>query len=94
MLKVAGCEMVVVYMALIFLPYSIWLFRYKVEMWLTFSFGCIILLIYSYATPNIGSLYRLRYGFLMLLVMLGLLGAIDAWRKVITLNKDSSLVRN
>lgn len=49
-------------------------------MWLTVMLGCIILLLYSYATPNIGSLYRLRYGFLMLLVTLGVAGAFGAWR--------------
>ena len=85
--KMAGCEMVAVYMSLIFLPYTIWLFRFRVEMWLTLSFSGIILLMYSYATPNIGSLYRLRYGFLMLLVSLGLVGAVYAWRKIATLNK-------
>lgn len=90
MVSVASCEMVVVYLALIFLPYTIWLFRFKVELWLTLCFGGIILLIYSYATPNIGSLYRLRYGFLMLLVTLGLVGAIGAWRKIFILYKSSS----
>lgn len=86
--KMAGCEMVAVYMSLIFLPFTIWLFRFRVEMWLTLSFSGIILLMYSYATPNIGSLYRLRYGFLMLLVTLGLVGAVYAWRKITTLNKS------
>ena len=88
MFNIAACEMLLVYVSLIFLPYTIWLFRTKVEMWLTISFGGIILLIYSYATPNIGSLYRLRYGFLMLLVALGLAGASIAWRKILKLNKN------
>jgi len=94
MFNIAACEMLVVYVSLIFLPYTIWLFRTKVEMWLTFSFGGIILLIYSYATPNIGSLYRLRYGFLMLLVALGLVGASIAWRKISKLNKNLTSMFN
>ena len=90
MVRIVGFEMVIVYVALIFLPYTIWVFRYKVELWLTFSFGSIILLIYSYATPNIGSLHRLRYGFLLLLVTLGFVGAIYAWRKITSLYKAPS----
>lgn len=80
MRRVAGVEMVGVYFALLFLPYALWRWRFKVELWLCASFGGILLLIYSYATPNIGSLYRLRYGFLMLLVTLGVAGALAAWR--------------
>lgn len=94
MFNIATCEMLVVYVSLIFLPYTIWLFRTKVEMWLTFSFGGILLLIYSYATPNIGSLYRLRYGFLMLLVALGLVGASIAWHKISKLNKNPTSTFN
>lgn len=80
MRRVAGVEMLVVYVALAFLPYALWHWRRRVEMWLTASFASIFLLLYSYATPNIGSLYRLRYGFLMLLVSLGVAAAFTALR--------------
>jgi hypothetical protein len=80
MRRVAGVEMLGVYFALAFLPYAMWRWRYRIEMWLIVAFGAILLLLYSYATPNIGSLYRLRYGFLMLLVTLGVAGACGAWR--------------
>ncbi len=81
MRRVAGFEMSVVYVALIFVPYALWLWRRRVEFWLSVSFGGTLLLMYSYATPNIGSLHRLRYGFLMLLVTLGVAGAAVAWHK-------------
>jgi hypothetical protein len=77
---VAGVEMLGVYFALVFLPYTLWRWRFRVEMWLAAAFGSILLLLYSYTTPNMGSLYRLRYGFLMLLVALGVAGAFCAWR--------------
>ena len=80
MRRVAGVEMLGVYFALAFLPYALWRWRSRVEMWLAAAFGSILLLLYSYATPNIGSLYRLRYGFLMLLVALGVAGVFGAWR--------------
>lgn len=77
---ISGIEMLGVYLSLIFLPYALWHWRDRVELWLAASFGTILLLLYSYATPNIGSLYRLRYGFLMLLVSLGIAGAFAGWR--------------
>ena len=80
MRRIAGVEMIGVYLALIFFPYAVWRWRSKVELWLSASFGSILLLMYGYATPNIGSLYRLRYGFLMLLVAVGVAGAIARWR--------------
>ena len=80
MRKVAGVEMTIVYLAITFLPYALWCFRFRVEVWVAFAFGVVVLLLYSYATPNIGSLYRLRFGFLMLLVALGVAGAFGAWR--------------
>ncbi len=80
MRRMAGVEMLVVYVALAFLPYALWRWRRRVEVWLIASFASIFLLLYSYATPNIGSLYRLRYGFLMLLVTLGVAAAFTALR--------------
>jgi len=79
MRRVAGVEMLGVYFALAFLPYALWRSRSQIELWMIFAFGAIILLLYSYATPNIGSLYRLRYGFLMLLVALGVAGVFGFW---------------
>jgi hypothetical protein len=40
-----------------------------------------ILLLYATTTPNIGTLYRVRYGYLMLLITLGLAGACVLWAK-------------
>ena len=84
MRSVAGVEMLGVYVALAFLPYALWRWRRRVEVWLTAAFASIFLLLYSYATPNIGSLYRLRYGFLMLLVALGVAAAFAALRDLRT----------
>jgi len=80
MQRVVGVDMLGVYFALVFLPYALWRWLSRVEMWLAAAFGSILLLLYSYTTPNMGSLYRLRYGFLMLLVALGVAGAFCAWR--------------
>jgi hypothetical protein len=76
MRAISAVEMVFVYAALLFLPYTLWRWRRQTEVWMMFGFCIIFLLIYSYITPNIGSLYRTRYGFLMLLLPLGIAGAI------------------
>ncbi len=85
---VAGAEMIVVYCALLFLPYAVWHWRRKVEMWLPVVFGTVLVLTYAISTPNIGSLYRLRYGFLMLLVALGIMGGIAAWQRISRYNSS------
>lgn len=82
MRRISGVEMTLVYMALLFLPVALWLWRRKIEIWLTFTFCITLLLIYTYITPNVGTLYRSRHGYLMMLVAMGLAGAIAGWRRV------------
>ncbi len=79
--RVSVSEMLVVYAALLFLPYVFWRGRKKVEIWLIFCFCVIFILLYTYITPNIGSLYRSRHGFLLLLVAFGIAGAISLRRR-------------
>ncbi len=48
--------------------------RQTQQIWLVLSFALVFLLVYSYVTPNLGSLHRIRYPFIMLLMLLGALG--------------------
>jgi hypothetical protein len=80
MRRMAGGEMIVVYFSLLFLPYALWHWRNRVEIWLSVTFGTVMVLLYAFVTPNIGTIYRLRYGFVMLLVGIGILAALTAWR--------------
>ena len=92
MRTIAAMEMVVVYGALAFLPYSLWLWRRKIEVWIIFIFCSTLLLLYTYITPNIGSLYRSRYGYLMIFVALGFAGAVSIWHRLdgkVSLQKNS-----
>lgn len=82
MRRISSLEMMVVYSALLFLPYALWRWRSKIETWLILSFCAILLLIYTYIIPNVGSLYRARYGFLMMLVALGIAGGMAAWQRM------------
>lgn len=76
MKRVAGLEMVGVYFALFFLPYAIWHWRRRVELWIVLLFSMSLLVLQGLVINNIGTLYRLRYGMLMLLVAMGIAGFI------------------
>lgn len=80
MRRIAGLETVLVYCALAFFPSALWRWRFKVEMWLSILYGLVLTVLYAYSTPNLGSLYRQRYGFLMLLVSVGISYAASVWK--------------
>jgi hypothetical protein len=78
MRRVAGAEMVLLYPLLIIgLPFAVGRWRKRPEMWMTLVFCVPIIVGYAYTTPNLGSLYRLRYGFLLMLAALGMAGLGD-----------------
>jgi len=83
MRRAAGLEMIGVYCTLLFLPYALWNWRGKVEMWLPVVFGTIMVLIYTYSTPNLGTFYRQSYGFRMLIVVIGLAGCLNIVKSLI-----------
>jgi hypothetical protein len=84
MRRVSIFEMSATYFALLFLPIAVWRWWRCGEFWTMMGASLSILLLYAVSTPNIGTLYRVRYGYLMLLVTLGLAGAITLyirWRE-------------
>ena len=91
MRAISAVEMVFVYAALLFLPYALWRWRKQIEVWMMFGFCIILLLIYTYITPNIGSLYRSRHGFLMLLLALGIAGAIALRQRALAVTLSTTL---
>jgi hypothetical protein len=70
--KIAGVEMVVTYIALLGLICLGAGLRKKIELWIVLSYVAPMLLLLSIVTPNLGALHRQRYGFLMVLVGIGL----------------------
>jgi hypothetical protein len=78
--SVAMVEMLLVYFSLFFLGYALFRWNTKIEIWLIFIFCVIFILLYTYITPNIGSLHRTRHGFLMVLLALGIAGGINFWQ--------------
>ncbi|MHB8171594.1 MAG: hypothetical protein ACYDG6_08635 [Thermincolia bacterium] len=82
MRRISALEMMVVYFALAFLPYALWHWRRRLEIWLIIAFSSGMMLIYGLVVPNIGTLYRWRYGYIMMLVALGIAGCIIVWQKL------------
>ena len=79
MRRISAIEMVGVYLTFIFLPYALWHWRRRVEIWLILSFCSGMMLICAISICNIGTLYRIRYGSLMTLVGIGVAGIFAAW---------------
>ena len=78
MRQIAGVEMLLVYVAWLGLAVVAWRWRSRIELWLILVYGLVNILVWTYAIPNLGTLYRVRYGPLMLLVGLGLAGGAAA----------------
>jgi hypothetical protein len=74
MRRVSAVEMLLVYAALLSLPYLIWHKRKQVELWVVLFFCTGMLVIYALGVPNVGTLYRFRYAYLMTMVGLGAAG--------------------
>lgn len=71
--RVSAFEMVFTYLMLLSLSYGLWIWRKKIEMYILILFCTIMLLPIVYSVPNMGTVYRYRYGYIMLLVSLGVI---------------------
>ena len=78
MRRIVGVEMLLVYVAWLSLAVVAWIWRSRIELWLILVYSLVNILVWTYAMPNLGTLYRVRYGPLMLLVGLGLAGGAAA----------------
>jgi len=78
--RVVAIEMLGVYAALLALPAIMWRWRRRPELWVVVVPCLTALIIYTLVIPNLGALHRFRYGFLMVLVGLGLTGGLDLLR--------------
>jgi hypothetical protein len=79
-------EMTILYITffglLFFIPLRI--FNYKILLCLIFA--CLPLIVFGIACPNVGTLYRIRYTFEMIVVMVGICG----WKIILNkINKNS-----
>lgn len=78
--RISAFEMSFVYLMLAPLIYSLWLWRHKLELYILVFFCTAMMMPIVYGIPNVGTIYRYRYGFLMLLVSLALLSLLSLIR--------------
>jgi hypothetical protein len=78
--RIAAGEMLGVYLALAGLLAAVWRWWRRAELWVLLWLSASTIVVFSTAIANVGTLYRMRYGYLMLLVALGIAGALAAWQ--------------
>ncbi len=77
MRRVSGAEMVLVYLSFFGLLTAGWMWWKRPEFWMVVLFCFGLVLIYTLGTPNVGTLYRLRYPTMMAVVGMGTAGWIN-----------------
>jgi hypothetical protein len=82
MRRISAFEMMVIYFSLIFLPFAIWYWRKHLEFWIIFIFCFSMMLVYGLVICNIGTLYRMRYGYITTFAALGIAGFIILLEKL------------
>ena len=82
MRRIAGLEMIWVYFALLMLPYALWRWRKRIELWLFLLFNFGMLIAHALVVANLGTLYRMRYPYLMSLVGLALFAGLNALSEI------------
>jgi len=68
----AAIEMASIYLIFVPLLIGIYIWRKRFEIYIAVSFCLLMMLPIVYSVPNIGTIYRYRYGFIMILVALGI----------------------
>ena len=87
--RISGLEMCGVYFALVLLPYAVWRWRRKPELWVIVGFCVGLMVAYGLVAANIGTLYRMRYGFIMTLVALSMAGGLSIYQRIRARSKAS-----
>lgn len=76
----AGVEMLFLYAFLIFCGVTLWKFRDRSDVWFLFAtaaVGCVAL---GYVVVNASSLYRMRYAYFIMVIILGVKGILTVFR--------------
>ncbi len=81
MRRVISVEMLVVYAAMLVLPLALWDYRRKPQFWFVLGFCILLMLVHVYLIPNMGTLQRMRYGFLTATVGLALSALAGRWSR-------------
>jgi hypothetical protein len=78
----SGLETLLMYLMYVFVAVGMWQRRHHLPAWFLVAAALSCLLALSVVTANLGALYRLRYPFWMLLIVIGIDGALEV-RKIL-----------
>jgi len=84
----SGVETLLLYFVYILAAVSVWKRRRFLAVWLVLSVAMASLIALSIVTANLGALYRLRYPFWMLLIIMGANGAFEL-REILSRRRSS-----
>lgn len=93
MRRISAYEMIVVYFSLLFLPYAIWYWRKRIEIWIISIFCVYMMLVHGLVVCNVGTLYRMRYVYITTLVTLGIAGFIAFLDSLKTKNRQARKIK-
>ena len=68
MRKIAMLEMLFIYITFLFIPLAFYYWKNKPELWVSIIYCSSMMTLFTIAIPNVGSLYRYRYPYLMILI--------------------------
>ena len=61
-------EMLFIYITFLFIPLAFYYWKNKFELWVPIIYCSSMMILFSIAIPNVGSIYRYRYPYLMILI--------------------------
>ena len=79
--RIAGIEMVIIYTGELLLLWGITKFWRKPEIWIIFISSVAMIMAYALVVINIGTLYRERWGYMILLASLGFAMFLKYWNQ-------------
>lgn len=82
MRRISSVEMIIVYAALLFLPFMLWEQRRNPNLWVVLSFVLFVMIVQALVVANVGTLYRMRFGYVQTVVGIGLMGGWHSYYQV------------
>ncbi|MBU4258593.1 MAG: hypothetical protein KKH45_04310, partial [Proteobacteria bacterium] len=75
--RAIGGVMIFFYICLAFFIWGLWEYRKSLEFWIITIHSTFGIIVFTYVYPNVGSLSRMRYGFYMVIIGMGVAFAVQ-----------------
>ena len=90
----AGVEMLFAYSLLILSGVTLWKFRNRIDVWFILAVAVVGCLALGYVVVNASSLYRMRYAYFIMVVILGMKGILSVFRPNVGQDGIDGVVQN